>query len=118
MVTCGYIAEGYEYPMLKFTVISESDIFGKKKKKKKRKTYEGKKIQEFADLLAELGHIVIDGLCGHHLSHIALARRIRCLCPSLIASKLFSAYSVAWTISSASCVFFSSSRVNIPSRPV
>ena len=37
MVTCGYIAEGYEYPMLKFTVISESDIFGKKKKKKKRK---------------------------------------------------------------------------------
>ena len=36
--------------MLKFTVISESDIFGKKKKKKKRKTYEGKKIQEFAEL--------------------------------------------------------------------
>ena len=50
MVTCGYIAEGYEYPMLKFTIISESDIFGKKKKKKKRKTYEGKKIQEFAEL--------------------------------------------------------------------
>ena len=50
MVTCGYIAEGYEYPMLKFTVISESDIFGKKKKKKKRKTYEGKRIQEFAEL--------------------------------------------------------------------
>ena len=37
MVTCGYIAEGYEYPMLKFTVISESDIFGKKKKKKEKK---------------------------------------------------------------------------------
>lgn len=50
MVTCGYISEGYEYPMLKFTVISESDIFGKKKKKKKRKTYEGKKIQEFSEL--------------------------------------------------------------------
>ena len=50
MVTCGYISEGYEYPMLMFTVISESDIFGKKKKKKKRKTYEGKKIQEFAEL--------------------------------------------------------------------
>ena len=50
MVTCGYISEGYEYPMLKFIVISESDIFGKKKKKKKRKTYEGKKIQEFAEL--------------------------------------------------------------------
>ena len=50
MVTCGYVAEGYEYPMLKFTVISESDIFGKRKKKKRRKSYEGKKIQEFAEL--------------------------------------------------------------------
>ena len=40
MVTCGYISEGYEYPMLKFTVISESDIFGKKKKKKKKKDEE------------------------------------------------------------------------------
>ena len=36
--------------MLKFTVISESDIFGKKKKNKKRNTFEGKKIQEFAEL--------------------------------------------------------------------
>ena len=41
MTAYGYIAEGYEYPMLKFTVIAESDIFGKRKKKKKRKTYEG-----------------------------------------------------------------------------
>ena len=51
MVAYGYVAEGYEYPMLKFTVISESDIFGKKKKKKKRRrTYEGQKIQDFAEL--------------------------------------------------------------------
>ena len=35
MVTCGYIAEGYEYPMLKFTVISESDILVRKRKKKR-----------------------------------------------------------------------------------
>ena len=35
MTAYGYIAEGYEYPMLKFTVIAESDIFGKRKKKKK-----------------------------------------------------------------------------------
>ena len=34
MVSCGYVAEGYEYPMLKFMVISETDIFGRKKKKK------------------------------------------------------------------------------------
>ena len=37
MVSCGYVAEGYEYPMLKFTVISESDILATKKKKKRRK---------------------------------------------------------------------------------
>lgn len=44
------MAEGYEYPMLKFMVISESDIFGKRKKKRRRKVYEGQKIQEFAEL--------------------------------------------------------------------
>ena len=36
--------------MLKFTVISETDIFGKKKRKKRRKIYEGEKIQSFTDL--------------------------------------------------------------------
>lgn len=50
MVAYGHAEEGYEYPMLKFVVISESDIFGKKKKKKRRKRYEGRKIQEFAEL--------------------------------------------------------------------
>ena len=50
MVSYGYVAEGYEYPMLKFTVISETDIFGKKKKRKRRKAYEGQKIQDFAEL--------------------------------------------------------------------
>ena len=50
MVVYGCVAEGYEYPMLKFMVISESDIFGKRKKKRRRKVYEGQKIQEFAEL--------------------------------------------------------------------
>ena len=50
MAAYGYAAEGYEYPMLKFMVISESDIFGRKKKKKRRKRYEGQKIQDFAEL--------------------------------------------------------------------
>ena len=51
MVSCGYVAEGYEYPMLKFVVIAESDIFGRKKKKKKRRrAYEGQRIQDFAEL--------------------------------------------------------------------
>lgn len=50
MVSCGYVSEGYEYPMLKFMVISETDIFGQKKKKKKRRRYEGQKIRDFAEL--------------------------------------------------------------------
>lgn len=51
MVTYGRVLKGFEYPMIKFVVISESDIFGTvKKKKKKRKTYEGQKIQSFTEL--------------------------------------------------------------------
>ncbi|MGN1192534.1 MAG: transcription-repair coupling factor [Dorea sp.] len=50
MTAYGHVAEGYEYPMLKFTVISETDIFGKVKKNKKRKVYEGRKIQSFSEL--------------------------------------------------------------------
>ena len=50
MVAYGYAAEGYEYPLLKYVLISESDIFGHKKKKKKRKKYEGQRIRDFAEL--------------------------------------------------------------------
>ena len=50
MTAYGHVGEGYEYPLLKFTVISETDIFGKVKKKRKRKTYEGRKIQDFSQL--------------------------------------------------------------------
>ncbi|MGL6198639.1 MAG: transcription-repair coupling factor [Lachnospiraceae bacterium] len=51
MTAYGHVTEGYEYPLLKFIVISETDIFGrKKKKKKKRKTYEGQQIQSFSEL--------------------------------------------------------------------
>ncbi len=50
MVSCGYIAEGYEYPLLKFMVISETDIFGRRRKKKRRRKYEGQKIQDFTEL--------------------------------------------------------------------
>lgn len=50
MTAYGHVTEGYEYPELKFVVISETDIFGKGKKKKKRKTYEGRKIQSFSEL--------------------------------------------------------------------
>ena len=51
MTACGNIHRGFEYPLIKFVVISESDIFGKEQKKKKRqKTYEGQKIQSFTEL--------------------------------------------------------------------
>ncbi|MFA9378238.1 MAG: transcription-repair coupling factor [Lachnotalea sp.] len=51
MTTFGNVHKGYEYPLIKFVIISESDIFGaEKKKKKKRKVYEGQKIQDFSEL--------------------------------------------------------------------
>ena len=51
MTGYGKLKKGYEYPMLKFVVISESDIFGGEKKKKKRhRVYEGEKIASFTDL--------------------------------------------------------------------
>lgn len=51
LVAYGKVKCGYEYPMLKFVVISESDIFGQeRRKKKKRRVYEGEKIQSFTDL--------------------------------------------------------------------
>lgn len=51
MVAYGKLKRGFEYPQLKFVLISESDIFGaEKKKKRKRRIYEGEKIQNFTDL--------------------------------------------------------------------
>lgn len=47
----GHVNKGFEYPMLKFVVLSESDIFGaEKKKKKKKKLYQGQKINDFNEL--------------------------------------------------------------------
>ena len=51
MAAYGKLKKGFEYPDIKFVVISESDIFGgEKKRKKKRRIYEGEKIQSFTDL--------------------------------------------------------------------
>lgn len=51
MVVHGSVHRGYEYPMIKFAVISETDIFGREKKaKRKRKIYEGQKIQSFSEI--------------------------------------------------------------------
>lgn len=52
VMTCyGHVRKGFEYPLLKMVIISESDIFGaRQKKKRKKKKYEGQKIQDFAEL--------------------------------------------------------------------
>jgi transcription-repair coupling factor (superfamily II helicase) len=50
MVCYGKVHKGYEYPILQFAVITETDIFGAEKKKKRHRTYEGEKIQSFTDL--------------------------------------------------------------------
>ncbi len=52
LVYYGFLKRGFEYPLLKFVVISESDIFGNQKKKaKKKKKYEGTKINDFTQLV-------------------------------------------------------------------
>ena len=52
MVLYGKLKRGFEYPDIKFVVLTETDIFGgeKKKRKKKKKIYEGEHIQSFSEL--------------------------------------------------------------------
>lgn len=52
LVTYGNIHKGFEYPLIKFVIIAETDIFGQEKKKvaKKKKKYEGKAIAGFNEL--------------------------------------------------------------------
>ena len=51
VLTCyGHVNRGFEYPLLKYAVISETDIFGAEKKKKKKKLYKGQKINDFNEL--------------------------------------------------------------------
>ncbi|MCR5294190.1 MAG: transcription-repair coupling factor [Lachnospiraceae bacterium] len=50
-VMYGRANRGFEYPMVRFALISESDIFGEKKKpRKKPKRYTGEKISSFSEL--------------------------------------------------------------------
>lgn len=50
MVVYGHAKKGFEYPLVKFAVMTESDIFGQEQKKKKKKNYSGSRIQDFAEL--------------------------------------------------------------------
>lgn len=59
----GHVQRGFEYPLLKFVVLSETDIFGAEKKKKKRKRlYQGTKINDFNDL--KIGDYVVHETYG------------------------------------------------------
>ena len=52
MTYYGHVNKGFEYPMIKFVVLTETDIFGAEhKKKKKKKYFEGTKINDFAELV-------------------------------------------------------------------
>lgn len=54
----GHVNKGFEYPLLKFAVLSETDIFGgEKKKKKKKRLYQGQKINDFNEL--KIGDYVV-----------------------------------------------------------
>jgi transcription-repair coupling factor (superfamily II helicase) len=52
LVTYGNLHRGFEYPQIKFVVITEGDMFGTEKKKRKRKKYhsDGKKLQSLTEL--------------------------------------------------------------------
>lgn len=50
LVTRGMLHRGFEYPLIRFAVITETDVFGVERKKKKRKIYDGKRIQDFTEL--------------------------------------------------------------------
>ncbi len=58
MVVYGHARKGFEYPLVKFAVITETDIFGKEQKpRKKKKTYNGQRIQDFSEL--SIGDFVV-----------------------------------------------------------
>ena len=57
MVVYGHAKKGFEYPLIKFAVMTESDIFGQEQKKKKKKNYNGSRIQDFAEL--SIGDFVV-----------------------------------------------------------
>ncbi len=57
-VTYGSLHRGFEYPLIKYVVITEGEIFGKEQRRRKKKTrYEGQRIQSFTEL--SLGDYVV-----------------------------------------------------------
>ncbi len=62
LVTYGRMSQGFEYPLIKYAVISEADVFVRRQRKKKhRPKYEGSNIASFTEL--SVGDYVV------HASH-------------------------------------------------
>ena len=58
MVMYGHAKHGFEYPLIRFAVISETDIFGQEQKPRhKKKVYNGQRIRDFAEL--SIGDLVV-----------------------------------------------------------
>ncbi|GKX30542.1 transcription-repair-coupling factor [Vallitalea longa] len=58
-VSYGSLHKGFEYPLIKFVIISETDLVGKSKKRKKtkKKKFKGSKIESFTEL--KIGDYVV-----------------------------------------------------------
>ncbi len=50
MVLYGNASRGFEYPLQKFVLITESDIFGRERRKRRRKVYDGRSISSLSQL--------------------------------------------------------------------
>ena len=51
LVTPGHARQGFEYPLSRFVLITEEDIFGKRvRRRKPKKKYDGKRITDFSEL--------------------------------------------------------------------
>ena len=75
MVSYGRIRQGFEYPMLKFVLISESDIFTvhKQKKRPHKKYGSGQTIRDFSEL--KVGDFVV-----HEVHGLGIYRGIEQVC--------------------------------------
>lgn len=62
LITYGHLGQGFEYPLIKYAVISEADVFVSKNRRKKHKSkFEGSHIASFTEL--KVGDYVV------HVSH-------------------------------------------------
>lgn len=108
MVLYGHARKGFEYPLIKFAVITESDIFGQEQKKEKEKVYNGKRIQDFAEL--SIGDYVV-----HEKHGLGIYRGIE----KVEVDKVLKTISRLNTVTEVICIFWRRSWMrcrNIPAQ--